>query len=70
MIATGEEALNEVELANATYLAAFRKRTVDLPVDAQEAEDLLVGLEAERSAGEGLNQRAEAAAALARLMSG
>jgi predicted dehydrogenase len=68
MVATAEEALNEVELANAAYLSAFKKRAVDLPVDADEMDDLLARIEAERSAGEGLNQRAEAAEALARLM--
>jgi predicted dehydrogenase len=68
MVASAEEALNEVELANAAYVSAFKKRAVDLPVDAREMDDLLARIEAERSAGEGLNQRAEAAEALARLM--
>jgi len=68
MVATGEDALNEVELANAAYVSAFKGRTVELPVDADEVERLLARLEKERSVGRGLNQRAESLRAVRKLI--
>jgi len=60
MVCTGEEALNEVELSNAAYVSAFKGRPVTIPIDADEMEGVLAGLERERSTGRGTGQRAKA----------
>jgi hypothetical protein len=44
MVAGGEEAINELELSNAIYLAAFKGKAVNLPVDADEIERLIASL--------------------------
>ncbi|NLW50011.1 MAG: Gfo/Idh/MocA family oxidoreductase [Candidatus Brocadiaceae bacterium] len=68
MVASGEDGLNEVELANAAYVSAFKGRTVQLPVDAEEVERVLAKLEKERSRDGGVSQRAEARKALRKLV--
>ena len=70
MVATGEEALNELELSNAMYLSGFKNKPVDLPVDAGEIERLLAKLERDRSAGKGAGLRRKADAALRKLLGG
>jgi predicted dehydrogenase len=67
MVATGEEAINELELSNAIYVAGFRNKVVDLPVDAKEIESLIAKLERERSTGKGGGLRKKAEARLKRL---
>jgi predicted dehydrogenase len=68
MIASGEEGLNEVELANAAYVSAFKGKTVTLPVDADEVERVLARLEKERSRKGGTSQRAAALRAVRKLV--
>ena len=53
MYCTGVEALNELELSNAMYIAGFKNKTVELPVDDGEIERLIAKLERERSTGRG-----------------
>jgi len=53
MYCTGKEALNEVELSNAIYLAGFENRAVELPVDAGQIARLIARLERQRSTGRG-----------------
>ena len=67
MIAAGEEAINELELSNAIYVAGFRNKVVDLPVDANEIEKLVARLERERSTGRGGGLRRKAQAQLRKL---
>jgi hypothetical protein len=67
-IATAEEAVNELELSNAMYLAGFAGgKVVDLPVDAKKMESLLNKLERERSTGKGGDMRKEATRHLRKL---
>jgi predicted dehydrogenase len=68
MVATGAEAINELELSNAMYVSGFQGKPVDLPVDAGEIERLLTRLERERSTGKGRQMRRKARAALSRLL--
>ena len=68
MIATGTEAINELELSNAMYLSAYTGQAVQLPVDAAKIDRLLARLEKERSTGKGNQQRRKAAAALRKLL--
>lgn len=68
MYIDGTEALNELELSNAMYLAGFRNRTVELPVDENEMERLISTLQRERSTGKGGNMRADAMRDLRRLL--
>lgn len=68
MYVDGTEALNELELSNAMYLAGFRNKTVDLPVDENEMERLMSSLQRERSTGKGGNMRADAMRDLRRLL--
>lgn len=50
MVATGAEALNELEISNAMYLSGFNNsRLVDIPVSAAAAERLIARLIRERS---------------------
>jgi len=53
MYCTGQEGLNELELSNAMYLAGFKNKTVELPVDGAEVDRLIAALERERSTGRG-----------------
>jgi len=68
MVATGAEAINELEISNAAYLSGFNGGSVDLPVDAAKMDRLIVRLERERSTGKGGGQRAKAAKAMRKLM--
>ncbi|MFP3937957.1 MAG: Gfo/Idh/MocA family protein [Phycisphaerae bacterium] len=68
MVATGREALAELELSNALYLSAFRNRPVDLPVSAAAVDRLLAGLERNRSDGSGGGLRRKTRRALNRLL--
>jgi len=53
MVATAEEAINELELSNAAYIAGYQRKTVDVPVDGAEIERLINKLARERSAWRG-----------------
>lgn len=68
MYVDGTEALNELELSNAMYLAGFGNKTVDLPVDENEMERLMSSLQRERSTGKGGNMRGDAMRDLRRLL--
>ena len=68
MVASGEEAINELEISNAVYVAGFKHKTADLPVDAAEIDRLLARMEREHSTGRGGGLRAKAARAMARLL--
>ena len=68
MVATGEEAINELELSNAIYLAGFKNKAVDIPVDAAEIDRLIAKLEGEKSTGKGGGLRAKTSRELKRLM--
>jgi len=70
MYCTGAEAINELELSNAMYLAGFKAKTVDLPVDAAEIERLIAKLERERSTGKGEGLRKAADRDFRKLMRG
>ncbi len=69
MYCTGEEALNELELSNAMYIAGFKDKTVELPVDAAEISRLIRKLEKDRSTGKGQRLRAAADRELKKLTS-
>ena len=60
LVATGESAINELELSNAIYMAGFKNKAVELPVDAKEIEQLIAKLEKERSTGKGQGLRGKA----------
>jgi predicted dehydrogenase len=66
-VATGEEAINELELSNAIYVGGFKNKAVELPVDAREIESLIAKLEKERSTGRGGGLRKKAEAYLRKL---
>jgi predicted dehydrogenase len=68
MVASGEEAINELEISNAVYLSAFEHRPVDVPVDAARVERLLNRLQRQRSTGRGGDQRRKANAALRKVL--
>ena len=68
LVVTGKEAINELEISNAAYLSGFNGGAVDLPVDAGAINELILRLERERSTGKGKGMRAEADAAMAKLM--
>ncbi|MHC4562228.1 MAG: Gfo/Idh/MocA family protein [Planctomycetota bacterium] len=68
--ADGQQALNELELSNAMYLAGFKEKAVDLPVDADQMERLISKLERERSTGKGQGIRRKANADFRRLLAG
>jgi predicted dehydrogenase len=68
MVATGADALAELELSNALYLSAFTNRPVDLPVSAASMDRLLAKLIRERSSGAGGGLRRKARRALNRLL--
>ncbi|MCE5279666.1 MAG: Gfo/Idh/MocA family oxidoreductase [Planctomycetaceae bacterium] len=69
MYITGEEALNELELSNAMYLAGYEGRSVELPVQADQIDRLIRRLEKEHSTGKGQGIRKKATADLKRLLS-
>lgn len=62
MVATAEDAINELEISNAAYLSGYSEgQSVTLPNDAQAMEALLDKLIRQRSTGKGGNMRKEAA---------
>ena len=65
---SGVEALNELELSNAMYIAGHKDKSVTLPVDGKEIEALIVKLEKQRSTGKGQGLRKSADKEYARLM--
>ena len=68
MIATAEEAINELELSNAMYIAGYKNKPVTLPVDGKEMDSLLASLEKKHSTGKGGGMRKEATAHLNKLL--
>jgi predicted dehydrogenase len=58
LIADAQDGLDEVELCNAMYLAGFKDRPVDLPVDARAMERMLGSLIREHDTGKSENYRA------------
>ncbi len=68
MYVDGTEALNQLELSNAMYLAGFKNKTVELPVDEDEMERLIGSLQRERSTGAGGGMRTAAMRDLRRLL--
>jgi predicted dehydrogenase len=68
MYCTGAEGINELELSNAMYLAGFKRKVVELPVDADEVERLINRLERERSTGRGGGLRKAANRQLRKLL--
>jgi predicted dehydrogenase len=68
LVASGADALNELELSNAAYLSGFQHRPVDLPVDAAQMDRLLARLERERSTGRGGGMRTGAQRELRKLL--
>jgi predicted dehydrogenase len=68
LIAPGENAINELELSNAAYIAGYKNKAVELPVDAAEMNGLLSKLIRERSTGRGGNLRGKARRELKRLL--
>jgi len=60
MIATGQDALNELELSNSAYLSGYGGDWVDIPVDAEAFDRLIVKLIRQKSTGRGGNIRAHA----------
>jgi len=64
----GVEALNELELSNAMYIAGFKGKPVSLPVDGKEIEALIRKLEKDRSSGKGQAVRKAADKEYAKLM--
>ena len=69
MYIDGDEALKELELSNAMYIAGYKGKPVDLPVDAAEMERLMTDLERRYSTGKGQGIRRAASADLKRLLS-
>ena len=68
MVCSGEEALNELQLANAIYVSGFGKGdAVSLPVDPAAIEKIVTRLEKSRSTGKGGNLRSAAKKATAKL---
>ena len=68
LIATGEEAIGELELSNAMYLAGFKNKAVTLPVDPIEVDRLVAKLEKQRSTGKGQGIRRRATRDLRKLL--
>jgi predicted dehydrogenase len=68
LIATGQEAINELEISNAVYLAGFKGKPADLPVDADQIDRLIAGLERQHSTGKGGGLRKRAARAMRKLL--
>ena len=70
MVATAAEAINELELSNAAYIAGYTGKAVSLPVKDVEIDRLIARLERERSTGKGQGLRKAADRDFRRLMSG
>jgi len=70
LIATGAEAINELEISNAAYLSGFTGRPASVPVDAAAMERLLARLERQRSTGRGGGMRKAAQQDLRKLTCG
>jgi predicted dehydrogenase len=68
MLATGAEGINELELSNAIYISAYRRKPVDLPTDAGEMERLLTQLHRKCGTGKSENFRRQADADLKDLL--
>jgi hypothetical protein len=71
LIATGEEAIKELEICNAAYLSGFNgAKPVDVPVDAQAMERLLNKLIRTRATGRGGDLRKKAARKMKQINTG
>ena len=57
LIASGEDGRHALELANAMLLAAYRDRSVELPIDRGDYEALLQELAARAARGQGQKRR-------------
>jgi predicted dehydrogenase len=68
LICPGSEAINELEISNAIYIAGYRNKAVELPVNAAEIDKLIGKLQRERSTGKGGGLRAKAARELKALL--
>ena len=68
MVASGADAINELEISNAVYLAGFSGKPVDLPVEAGAIDRLIAKLERERSTGKGRGQRVLAGREMQKLL--
>ncbi len=71
MIATGAEAINELEISNAAYLSGFNGSIpVELPADSKKMEALIGRLIRERSTGKGGGLRTQAAKKMKKILAG
>jgi hypothetical protein len=70
LVASGQDALGGLELSNAMYLAGFKNKAVELPVNEQEVERLISKLQNERSTGKGQGIRTMACRDLKKLLAG
>jgi predicted dehydrogenase len=68
MIADGAEAIGELQLSNAAYLAGFENRIIEMPPDGAKMDRLIARLEKQRSTGKGGGMRAEAGKELRKLL--
>jgi predicted dehydrogenase len=68
MYADGQDGVNELTLSNAAYLAGYKNKTVEFPVDAKEIDALIAKLERERSTGRGGGLRRQADKSLRKLI--
>ncbi len=68
LLTPGSECINELEISNAAYIAGYKHKTVELPVDAKEIEAVISKLIRERSTGQGGNVRAKAKRELHKLL--
>ncbi len=68
MVATGQEAINELELSNAMYISGFKNKAVELPVNAAEIDRLIATLSRKKSTGKGGGLRTVANRELAKLL--
>ena len=68
LVCSGAEGVNQVELTNAMYLAGYKGKIVELPVDAGEIDRLIARLERERSTGKGMDFRRKSRRELNRLL--
>ena len=66
--ADGTDGINELELSNAIYLAGYKARPVDLPVDAAEMDRLLHALARKHGTGKSENIRRKTNAQLKKLL--
>ncbi len=67
-IALGDEAIGELELSNAAYLAGFEQRIIQMPPDGARMNRLLGRLEKQRSTGRGGDMRSQAGKELKKLL--